>query len=211
MTQNWQILIHSDNAQFVGKFKSMFILTDPPYGTTQNKWDTPADTLITDWLPNNLGLVTTADIKYAVKIIDSNFSHDLIWQKTIGSGQLNINHRPLKTHELVLIFKGTRYVYNRLKTIGTPYKLTRNIETQDCYGDQVSHVVENTGERDQTTILRVSNPRKKAGHPTQKPIELFQKLVDMYSDKDDVILDPFAGSGTILDVNRNVVAIEKGQ
>lgn len=33
-------------------------------------------------------------------------------------------------------------------------------------------------------------------HPTQKPISLMQALVRDFTDPDDLILDPFAGSGT---------------
>ena len=33
-------------------------------------------------------------------------------------------------------------------------------------------------------------------HPTQKPAELIEYLIRTYSNAGDVILDPFAGSGT---------------
>jgi len=35
-------------------------------------------------------------------------------------------------------------------------------------------------------------------HPTAKPYRLMQWLISHYSDKEDIILDPFAGSGTTL-------------
>lgn len=35
-------------------------------------------------------------------------------------------------------------------------------------------------------------------HPTQKPVELMRQLVRSYSDIGDIVLDPFAGSGTTL-------------
>ena len=38
---------------------------------------------------------------------------------------------------------------------------------------------------------------KKIGHPAPFPEELPHRLIQMYSFKDDVILDPFAGSGTV--------------
>jgi site-specific DNA-methyltransferase (adenine-specific)/modification methylase len=54
---------------------------------------------------------------------------------------------------------------------------------------------------------------KKALHPTQKPEELLKRIILGFSDANDVILDPFAGSGTTLDIakkyNRNFIAIEK--
>ena len=38
---------------------------------------------------------------------------------------------------------------------------------------------------------------KKIGHPAPFPEELPHRLIQLYSFMDDVILDPFAGSGTV--------------
>lgn len=35
-------------------------------------------------------------------------------------------------------------------------------------------------------------------HPTQKPIPLLQRLIELFTDPDDVVIDPFAGSGSTL-------------
>lgn len=35
-------------------------------------------------------------------------------------------------------------------------------------------------------------------HPTQKPMELFEKLLLNHSNRDDIIYEPFCGSGTTL-------------
>lgn len=43
-------------------------------------------------------------------------------------------------------------------------------------------------------------------HPTQKPLKLLCELLDRYSKKDDLILDPFCGSGTT-----GVAAIRTGR
>lgn len=44
------------------------------------------------------------------------------------------------------------------------------------------------------------------GHPTRKPLLLMRELVRLFTDKDEVILDPFAGSGTT-----GVAAIAEGR
>ena len=53
---------------------------------------------------------------------------------------------------------------------------------------------------------------KKIGHPAPFPEELPHRLIQLYSFKDDVILDPFAGSGTVclsaLKDKRNYVAYD---
>ena len=58
------------------------------------------------------------------------------------------------------------------------------------------------------------NPSGKSKvHPTEKPIELFKRLVLASSNEGDVVLDPCAGSGTTaiacLNTNRNYILIEK--
>lgn len=35
-------------------------------------------------------------------------------------------------------------------------------------------------------------------HPTQKPVKLLEKLISIFTDPDDVVIDPCAGSGTTL-------------
>ncbi len=35
-------------------------------------------------------------------------------------------------------------------------------------------------------------------HPTQKPVELLERLIKLFTDKGDVVIDPCAGSGTTL-------------
>jgi len=54
---------------------------------------------------------------------------------------------------------------------------------------------------------------KKALHSTQKPEELLKRIILGFSNENDVILDPFAGSGTTPYIakqyNRNFIAIEK--
>ncbi len=59
----------------------------------------------------------------------------------------------------------------------------------------------------------VTNGERKAGkHPTQKPIALIEHFVSILSDKNDIILDPFMGSGSTGVVakkhNRNFIGIE---
>lgn len=54
---------------------------------------------------------------------------------------------------------------------------------------------------------------KKNEHPTTKPLSLMLELVRLFTDPDDLILDPFAGSGTTgvacLRLGRRFIGIEK--
>lgn len=44
------------------------------------------------------------------------------------------------------------------------------------------------------------NPKAKerVGYPTQKPILLLERIIEISTDENDVVLDPFCGSGTTL-------------
>lgn len=63
------------------------------------------------------------------------------------------------------------------------------------------------------TMNRVELLKDGTMHPTQKPLALFKKLLLEYSNENDIILDPFLGSGTTavacIKTNRNFIGIEK--
>jgi site-specific DNA-methyltransferase (adenine-specific) len=41
-------------------------------------------------------------------------------------------------------------------------------------------------------------------HPTQKPVALLEKIIELFTDVDDVVIDPVAGSGTTLLAAKNM-------
>lgn len=65
------------------------------------------------------------------------------------------------------------------------------------------------------TFDTVPAAHRLAGHPTQKPLGLMVHLIETTTRPDDVILDPFAGTGTTLraakDLGRHVIGIEKNE
>ena len=54
--------------------------------------------------------------------------------------------------------------------------------------------------------------KNRKNHPTQKPEALFERIILVSSNENDLILDPFAGSGTSLrvcqQINRKCIGIE---
>ena len=197
------------------------IAVDPPYGTTQNKWDIviPFDPM---WWhikrvlkPKGIAVFTTAQ-PYTSQLITSNpewFKYDSVWQKTIGSGQLNINRQPLRTHESVLVFYDKFGTYNEQKTDGTPYSINRKAEAfEGGYGQQRDHEKHNDGYRHAQSVIKISNPRIKGGHKTEKPVELMEYIIKTYSNEGDNVLDFAMGHATTgvacIDLNRNFIGIE---
>jgi DNA modification methylase len=53
-------------------------------------------------------------------------------------------------------------------------------------------------DRKQTTIIKYDRPTQSKLHPTMKPVGLIEYLIKNSSKQEDVVLDPFLGSGTTL-------------
>jgi site-specific DNA-methyltransferase (adenine-specific) len=124
------------------------------------------------------------------------FKYEWIWDKKLSTGFLNANRRPLVRHESVLVF-GNAKIFNKQFTYGKPYgKRSRNETPERQYGSFGKLEKNNTdGKRNPTSILEISNAtRAKNGHPTQKPVALFEYLIKTYTNDGDTVLDNCAGS-----------------
>jgi len=188
------------------------ILTDPPYAETGNKWDKNVDFQTFFWecervLKPEGALVMTASTRLASKLIpmaEHLYKYDLIWVKDNGTNAPNVNLQPFRVHELLLVFgkgrvtNGTRIAmkYNPQKTEGKPYKQMAGRMSDNWKGGLTQVVTDNqSGERHPKTVQYFT--RDKSGlHPTQKPIAMFEWIIKTYSDEGDLVIDPFAGSGT---------------
>lgn len=165
--------------------------------------------------PNGLAVFTAAQ-PFTSMLVMSNpewFKYDLVWEKTIGSGQLNINRQPLRMHESILVFCDGVGVYSEQQTLGSPYKITREVSKfKTSYGKQKDHTSVNTGTRRAKSIIKVSNPRIKGGHGTEKPVKLMEYLVKTYSNEGDTVLDFAAGRMTTgvacINTNRRFIGME---
>ena len=220
-------LIHGDCLEKMKDISNNYIdliLTDLPYGITQNKWDSiiPIDKLWEQF--NRISkeetiIVLTASQPFSSKLILSNidnFKYEIIWEKTIGSGQLNIKRQPLKVHESILIFYKKFNTYNEQKTIGEPYSIKRKVNfAEQNYGKQKDSEKQNDGFRHAKSVIKLSNPRTKGGHPTQKPVELMEYIIKTFSNENDIVLDCCMGSCSTgiasKNLNRKFIGIESDE
>lgn len=202
------------------------IFADLPYGKTQNKWDSKLDLnkLWYEWkriIKENGKIILTGAEPFTTELIQSNrdwFKYDLIWKKSVSSGQLNVNIMPLRSHESILVFYKKSGTYNQQMTEGTPYKINRktsekiNEKGESGYNKQKFSSKINTGYRHPISVLEFSNPRIKDEHPNHKPIDLMKWIINTYSNEHDTILDPCMGTGSTgiasKELNRNFIGIE---
>lgn len=150
-----------------------------------------------------------------IKSKESWFRYDLIWEKTLGVGFLNANKQPLRSHENIYIFakKGANYYRKDIEGDFEKAGGGRN-SNQSVYGNGYKNIQpDNEGKRCIKSVITIPTKRTKGKHPTQKPEELYQFLIERYSKEGDTILDPTAGSFTSVftanSLNRKAIGIEK--
>lgn len=181
------------------------VVTDPPYGSTDCRWDKPFD-LAAWWreLDRVTGpaavVASFAAQPFATNLIASNrkgFRYELVWRKSRPVGFLNANRQPLRDHELIVIFcrQPGRSIYNPQKTAGKPYR-SRNQGKASVYAHHVRIDTINHGDRHPRSVLAIDEAGRGRWHPTQKPVPLCEWLVRSYTRPKDTVFDPFAGSAS---------------
>lgn len=156
------------------------------------------------------------DNKKSLIEIGYKFNYEMIWNKNRGVSFLTAKKRPLQKHETIFVFsKGkSNYYSEQCKDYG--YKKTKRgiYEIERDYVNIKTNEHNNDGSRFMTTVLNfpVSSYDKQTSHPFEKPIPLCEKLVLAYTKENDLILDPYSGSGNICialkNKNRNFIGIE---
>mgnify|MGYP001617265989 FL=1 len=53
-------------------------------------------------------------------------------------------------------------------------------------------------DRTQVSVWDIDRPRKSEEHPTMKPVELYERMMNNSTLPGELILEPFGGSGTTL-------------
>ena len=105
------------------------VLTDPPYGMTQNKWDTVVD-MDAFWketkrvTKKNSAILIFTQMPFTATVVMSNlkmFRYEWICEKYNSTGFLNAKRMPLKCHENVLVFYEKLPTYNPQIIQGKPH------------------------------------------------------------------------------------------
>jgi site-specific DNA-methyltransferase (adenine-specific) len=213
------------------------IITDPPYGvsghTDKNGWDNiipfkPLWAELERVIKPKGAIILFANQPFTTDLIQSNrklFKYQWIWIKSKPTGFINAQNAPLRSYEDICVFsKGTtankspnrmNYYPQGLIEINK-FKKSKNDEG-DVWGARPSR--DNAG-----YIQKFSNyPRNilyyssvtKPIHPTEKPLDLLQNLIQTYTKERDTVLDFSSGSGSLAHAsileNRNFICIERDE
>lgn len=130
----------------------------------------------------------------------ADYIHGYTWIKNVPTNFLNANKAPMRKHEDISVFcNGSRcWTFNR-----RPARKHTNVRTlSPLYGYRSLSVCTHRNVMD---VIEVD--KWHAGqHDTKKPEGLLRKLIEIYSNPGEVILDPFMGSGSTA-----VAAIQTGR
>lgn len=198
------------------------VCSDPPYGTTRNKWDSvlPLPELWEQYERLCGGaVVLTAQTPFDKVLGASNLRllrYEWVWEKTHPTGHLNAKKAPMKAHENVLVFYKRAPTYNPQKTSGHLRKTaTKRRDTCSNYGAQkFAPIPYDSTERYPRSVVQFASDKQRSKlHPTQKPVALMRYLIATYTNHGELVLDNCMGSGTTgvacVELGRRFIGIEK--
>lgn len=134
------------------------------------------------------------EVHYVKVLLDNIFGRDcflneIIWAYDFGGRPTR--RWPAK-HDNILVYVKDReqYVFNRDEIDRIPYLAPGLVGKEKAERGKLPtdvwwHTIVGTSARERT------------GYPTQKPVALAERIIRASSDADELVLDPFAGSGTV--------------
>jgi site-specific DNA-methyltransferase (adenine-specific) len=164
------------------------------------------------------------------------FKYEWIWKKKRTTGFLHANARPMKETEDILVFSplgasgcskkaNKNMTYNPQGLVEKNVKKKNNAKRLGKFLHQPEHMGagnkllhETEYEQKYTNypseIIEFGLDRNVV-HPTQKPVELMEYLIQTYSNEGEVVLDNCMGSGTTgvaaVKCNRKFIGIEQDE
>jgi site-specific DNA-methyltransferase (adenine-specific) len=217
-------LYNVDAVQFLRSINTnsvQLIFADPPYNINKAEWDSfESQKDYVDW---SLGWIREAhrvldskgslyicgfseilaDLKWAA----SPFFKGCKWLVWYYRNKANLGNDWGRSHESILHFrKSKKYIFN-VDDVRVPYNSHTlrypqhpQAETSQ-YGNGKKYVwtphPKGAKPKDVFEIPTLSNSSWERGeHPTQKPVELVKKCILASSQTNDLVVDPFGGSGT---------------
>lgn len=156
---------------------------------------------------------------------EGSFQSEIVWSYKRWS---NSKKGLLNNHQIIFFYSKTANF--KFNTMYTDYSETTNVDQilqdrvrdengkskykTDSNGDVVMGQAKKGVPLSDVWEIPYLNPKAKerVGYPTQKPIILLEQIIKLVTDEGDLVLDPFAGSGTTLVaakmLNRNYLGFD---
>lgn len=214
------------------------VLTDPPYGITACEWDIDISAnLVTMWYEllrcgkEKTAYIFTTSQPFSSVLVMSNFRifrHEWVYKKKCASNFAQAKYSPMKEHENILVFGKQKVNFYPIKeerrgSGKERAKYKYSDKSRHASGEFVGNIKgeydkENDSGNDElrypSSVQEFNNRASgdRGEHPTQKPVELMKYFIKTYSKENQLVLDPFMGSGTTgvacKILNRKFIGIE---
>lgn len=136
------------------------------------------------------------------KVFNINqFRNEIVWRIGWISGNKTQKKGWIRNHDIILYYTKTDSAINLFnkKYIPYPEDYTRRDGNKPTgYGIAIEDTW-NCSKNDILDSIQIKSfSTEKVGYPTQKPLALLDRIIQVSSNLLDVVLDPFCGSGTTL-------------
>lgn len=195
------------------------VIVDPPYNIKYAEWDQNFDIIESIEIASKIikpggNIIIFQGWSEVYKIIkyiyedskDLSLKNWIIWDRIKGRGT---KKQLVSTREDILWVtkNGGEYVFNKIES-NIPKKTKGMGEKNGKINRSLTNVW-----YDISPIVPWSKERN--GHPTQKPIKLMERIVKLWSNENDIVLDFCMGSGTTGEACKNLcrkfIGIEKDE
>ena len=226
--KNTSYLINGDCVDVLKKIDNEsvhLVLTDPPYNLGQ--FMHKRNTNLKKMRENQFAYAGWDDLPYEewLNEMDNFFSESN--RILVKGGTLLIFMSIIKVESLIALAEKHKFYY---KTTGIWHKtnpMPRNMNLHFVNSTEAwVYFIKgaNTGTFNNEnklvhdffeTSLTTQSEKKYGKHPTQKPIKLMDRLVGLLSNEEDIVVDPFMGSGTTgvscKKLNRKFIGVEQNK
>lgn len=206
-----EAIVQGNAIQLLAELQSGFadcIVTDPPYGDTECAWDTRvagwADLCLRP-LKETGSMWVFGSFRYFTECWSEfsgwTYAQEIIWEKHNGSNAFADRFR--RVHELAVQFYpvGRKWGEIYKSPVTTPdatRRTARRKQKAQHWSKIGGHVYRSVdgGPRLMTSVIFARSEHGRAEHPTQKPVDLLEHLVEYSCPRGGMVLDPFSGSGS---------------
>ena len=217
-------VIQGDFRDILPGITADLIVTDPPYGSTRQAWDTWPD----GWVKLAAGCARSIWcfgsarmwLEHGSEFTDAGwrFAEDIVWEKHNGSGP-GSRRRFSRVHESAYHFYQPPWndIYANVPRVqhdgpqrAPAQRVPENTVHQGSYG--AGSTWTDDGMRIMRSVIRARSLHRKGTHTAQKPDLVLRALIEASCPPGGTVLDPFKGSGAVLraaaSLGRNAIGID---